>query len=180
MIFAAPLGIAVLLYAGTGSWFSFGTVNHGTLIDPPRAVPPEEVALVGGGRVPATFLTRKWTLLHHAEGDCGSACLAVLRSMRQAHRALGRDRGRVQRLLLLASESPPPPEESGVADLTAARSTSAWRRTLEEPGGTGASSGIWLVDPRGFVMLYFAPESGPRAIKDDLKRLLKYSKWQTG
>ena len=177
-VFAAPPLLALIFYIGVGSWFEPGTVNRGALLDPPRPAPQGDLLLVNGTALPANWLDRRWTLVHFAADGCGSACEAALLAMRQAHRALGRNEGRVQRLLLLPEAAPVPAE----VDYPAAWVTPQWYRVLRDPGHEGeeARSGTWLVDPRRFVVLYFPTGTGPRAIKDDLTRLLKHSKWQTG
>ena len=183
-VFAAPPVLALVFYAGVGTWFAPGTVNRGSLLDPPRPAPRGPLVLANGEALPEGFLDRRWTLLHLAADGCGSACEEALRAMRQAHLALGRNRMRVQRLLLLPASSPPP---AGI-DHTAATATAAWRRALRAPdvgdpatAGAGRGRGrVWLVDPRRFVVSYFPAGAGPRAIKDDLTRLLRHSKWQTG
>ena len=96
-VFTAPLVLALVLYAGVGSWFEPGTVNRASLLDPPRPVPPERLVLANGESLPADYLDRRWTLVHLAASGCGNACEAALRAMRRAHRALGRNQGRVQR-----------------------------------------------------------------------------------
>lgn len=183
-VFAAPPVLALVFYAGVGTWFAPGTVNRGSLLDPPRPAPRGPLVLANGEALPEGFLDRRWTLLHLAADGCGSACEEALRAMRQAHLALGRNRMRVQRLLLLPASSSPP---AGI-DHPAAAATAAWRRALRAPdaggpAGAGAGrgrGGVWLVDPRRFVVSYFPAGAGPRAIKDDLTRLLRHSKWQTG
>ena len=183
-VFAVPPVLALVFYAGVGTWFAPETVNRGSLLDPPRPAPPDRLVLASGEALPEGFLDRRWTLLHLAADGCGSACEAALRAMRQAHQALGRNRMRVQRLLLLPASASPPAD----IDHPAAAATSAWRRALRAPDADGPDStgagkgrgGVWLVDPRRFVVSYFAAGAGPRAIKDDLTRLLRHSKWQTG
>ena len=177
-VFMAPLVLALVLYAGVGSWFEPGTVNRASLLDPPRPVPPERLVLANGESLPADYLDRRWTLVHLAASGCGNACEAALRAMRRAHRALGRNQGRVQRLLLVPATSLLPAE----ADHPVARVTPAWDQVLRdsEVAGARTGSGIWLVDPRRFVVSYFPTGAGPRAIKHDLTRLLKLSRWQTG
>ena len=178
-VFAMPPVLALVFYAGVGSWFDPETVNRGSLLDPARPAPRDRLVLTNGDALPEDFLDRRWTLVHLAADGCGSACEAALQAMRQAHLALGRDRVRVQRLLLVPAVSSPP----GGLDHPAAMVTAAWRRTLRGPDGGGAEKErgvVWLVDPRRFVVSYFSAGIGPRAIKDDLTRLLKHSKWQTG
>ena len=178
VVFVAPPLLALVFYFGVGSWFEPGTVNRGALLDPPRLAPEGGLVLVNGDALPADWLDRRWTLVHLATDGCGGACEAALRALRQAHRALGRNESRVQRLLLLPEASPFPPE----ADHPVARVTPEWHRVLRDPSREGeeGQSGTWLVDPRRFVVSYFPADTGPRAIKDDLTRLLKHSKWQTG
>ena len=177
-VFTAPPLLAFVFYSGIGSWFEPGTVNRGSLLDPPRSAPEGALVLADGDALPGDYLDRRWTLVHLAANGCGSDCEAALRAMRQAHRALGRNESRVQRLLLLPEAWPPPAE----ADHPVARVTPAWYRALRDAGREGEEghSGTWLVDPRRFVVLYFPASAGPRAIKEDLNRLLKLSKWQTG
>lgn len=177
-VFVAPPVLALVFYAGVGSWFAPETVNRGSLLDPPRPAPRDRLVLVSGDVLPEDFLDRRWTLVHLTADGCGSACGAVLEAMRQAHLALGRDRARVQRLVLVPAASSLPAD----IDHPAAAATAAWRRSLRGPpdGGAEKGRGVWLVDPRRFVVSYFPAGVGPRAIKDDLARLLKHSKWQTG
>ena len=123
-VFAAPPLLALVFYSGVGSWFEPGTVNRGALLDPPRPAPEGGLVLVNGNALPADWLYRRWTLVHLAADGCGSACEAALRAMRQAHRALGRNESRVQRLLLLPDASPPPAK----IDHPVAWVTPAWHR----------------------------------------------------
>ena len=177
-VFAVPPVLALVFYAGVGSWFAPGSVNRGSLLEPPRPAPRDALVLTNGDVLPSEFLDRRWTLVYLAVDACRRPCEKNLEAMRQAHRALGRNRTRVQRLLLLAAASPAP----AVADHPVARVTPAWDRALRDDAGDEGerTSGIWLVDPRRFVILRFASGAGPRAIKHDLDRLLKLSKWQTG
>ena len=161
-VFVAPPVLALVFYAGVGSWFDPGTVSRGSLIDPPRPAPRAPLVLVNGGVLPADHLDRRWTIVHLARDGCRRACEEALQAMRLAHRALGRNRTRVQRLLLLPAASPPSVE----ADCPVARVTPAWDRALRESDrdeGTG-TAGIWLVGPAPFRDLAF---SGRRRTKDD-------------
>ena len=177
-VFAVPPVLALIFYAGFGSWFSPGGVNRGVLLDPPRPAPPDTLVLTNGAVLSERFLDRRWTLVYLAADGCKGACETDLKAMRQAHRALGRNQDRVQRLLLLPAASPAPAE----TDHPMARVTPAWARVLygDEREGGMQHAGIWLVDPRRFVISRFPSGTGPRAIKHDLDRLLKLSKWQTG
>ena len=181
-VFAAPIALAFVFHAGSGSWFVPASGNRAALLDPPRPVPVDRVVLLSGELLPAGYFDRRWTLVHLAAGECADGCAAALRAMRQARLALGRYRTRVQRLLLLPAGVPSP--GAAVADHPVARATPAWRQVLRPPDSAGgrskAGGGLWLVDPRRFVISYFPPGAGPRAIKHDLARLLRLSRWRTG
>ena len=177
-VFATPPLLAFVFFIGVGSWFEPGSVNRGSLLEPARPAPSGPLVLASGELLPSGFLDRRWTLVHLAPRGCEAACEAALEAMRQAHRALGRHRGRVQRLLLVPAGAFPAAE----GDHPVAEVTPAWRRVLRdfENGEVGREAAIWLVDPRRFVISYFPAGTGPRAIKDDLTRLVRLSKWQTG
>ena len=178
VVFAAPPLFAFVFYTGVGSWFDPGSVNRGSLLEPARPAPVDPLVLASGELLPSGFLDRRWTLVHFAARGCEAPCDAALQAMRQAHRALGRHQGRVQRLLLV----PPGATSPAGGDHPVAVVTPAWHRVLRvsENGETGSEAAIWLVDPRRYVISYFPAGVGPRAIKDDLTRLIKLSKWQTG
>ena len=181
-VFTAPITLAFVFHAGAGSWFVPAAGNRAALLDPPRPVPADRIVLRSGAPLPADYFDRRWTLVHLAVDECAEGCAAALRAMRQAHLALGRYRTRVQRLLLVPVGDPFP--GAAETDHPVARATPAWRQVLHDPDSAGneskAVSGLWLVDPRRFVISYFPPGTGPRAIKHDLARLLKLSRWQTG
>ena len=181
-VFTAPLAVAVVLHSGVGTWFVPSTVNRAVLLDPPRPVPDERLVLVDGRRLPSDFLDRRWTLVHFAADGCVESCEAVLKAMRQAHQALGRNRTRVQRLLLVPPTRSSPHLLPVGADQPVARATPAWERSLRGAGSgeSGNHGGVWLVDPRRFLVSFFPADAGPRAIKKDLGRLVKLSRWQTG
>lgn len=177
-VFVAPPVLALIFYAGAGSWFTPGSVNRGSLLEPPRPAPRDALVLTNGDVLPARFLDRRWTLVYLGVDGCGRTCETDLEAMRQAHRALGRNQARVQRLLLLPVGSPAPVDP----ELPVARATPAWEAVLggDEHDGGNRRAGIWLVDPRRYVVSRFPSGTGPRALKHDLDRLLKLSKWQTG
>lgn len=179
-LFLAPFFLALLFHAGVGSWFERGTVNRGSLIEPPRPAPPGALPLAQGGELEAARLDRHWTLIYVAGDGCGDACAEALKTMRQTHLALGRHRDRVQRFLFLPSGASP---EAGAAacECEVVRLTAAWRAFLSvESGGALTQGGLFVLDPRRFLVLHFPPDVAPRALKSDLDRLLRYSRWQTG
>ena len=175
--------VAIFAAPPLGSWLLFRYTNvgrdataHGTLIQPPRPLP--DVVLVdaagGSGR-----LHGRWTLLYLSSGDCAASCTEALYRMRQSRLATGTRAEHVQRVLVLATEP------SGLARL-AADWPGQWFVTDADFAGSGAfqfgpgddpfaAGRLYLVDPRGYLMMSYAPGADPEGIITDLKRLLRYS-----
>jgi cytochrome oxidase Cu insertion factor (SCO1/SenC/PrrC family) len=185
LLFFAPLGLAFFLYYGVG-WRPGSRVNHGELIDPPRPLP--RVALMridpdgAAGRLTAPdFLTRKWTLLYWGAGACTGRCKTDLYNTRQVRIALDRDMDRVQRVFaaqgdccdveFLRTQHP---------DLITVRATPDAASILAllrlSPGDhPETAERVYLIDPLGNVMMFYAPDARPKGMLEDLKRLLGLS-----
>jgi hypothetical protein len=185
LLFFAPLACAFLLYYGIG-WRPSGRVNHGELIDPPRPLPAVALPRVApdgavDSMMPTDFLTHKWTLLYWGAGDCSERCKIDLYDTRQVRIALNRDMDRVQRVFVaqgrccdldfLRRQHP---------DLITVRATSEadpilklLRLSVTDDPTT--ANRIYLIDPLGNVMMYYAPGARPKGMLEDLKRLLGLS-----
>jgi hypothetical protein len=82
------------------AWFAYyvikpaGGKSYGDLL-PTQALPAlsQDPAFVQKAK-------GRWLLVHRLEGDCDASCEEVLYATRQAHLMLGRERSRVQRVVL--------------------------------------------------------------------------------
>lgn len=167
LMFFAPLGVAFLLYYGN-AWRPGGRVNHGELIQPPRPLPD--------AGLPAPYsLQHKWTLLYVQLGSCDELCLKRLYDTRQVRTALDRDMDRVQRILIA---------EPGCCDMQALRKVhpdliSVSRGAALEPLldllPSPDSHRVYLVDPLGNLMMFYAAGSEAKGMLEDMKRLLRLS-----
>jgi hypothetical protein len=167
LLFFAPLLLAFLVYYGSG-WRPAGRTNHGQLIEPPRALP------VTGA---AVMLHGKWSLLYVGDEDCRLACDNTLYFMRQTQLGLGNLIPRVQRIFLRTRDCcGPPMQQSGQPPLllldAAGAESAALRAAL--PSERDASS-IFIVDPRGNLMLRYQATDDPKGLREDLKKLLALS-----
>jgi hypothetical protein len=186
LLFFAPLGLAFLLYYGVG-WRPAGRVNRGELIDPPRPLPAVALPRVGAaaGAAPRLtapdFLTHKWTLLYWGAGACLERCKTDLYDTRQVRIALDRDMDRVQRVWVaqgqccdldfLRLQHP---------DLITVRATPEAAPILAQLRLSAAddpatADRVYLIDPLGNVMMFYAPGAKPKGMLEDLKRLLGLS-----
>jgi hypothetical protein len=167
LMFFAPLAASFILYYGHG-WHPGGQVNHGELIEPPRPLPDS-------GLPAPKSLQHKWTMLYVQRGPCDALCLQRLYDMRQVRTALDRDMGRVQRVLIADADCC---DEQKLLEMhpdliTAAAGVAVepLLAALPEPN----SHRIYLVDPLGNVMMFYAADAPPKGILEDLKRLLRLS-----
>ncbi len=155
-LFLLPLVLAQLAFRQ--GWLEGShTINKGQLLSPP---------------LEATHLFEddgKWRLVYVRPANCDASCEQSLYILGQTHLALGRELDRVVPLVLTrqAVQDPDHPKLS--------------YRQLASTSPL-AEGGLFLADPRGFVMLRYEPVAERDAAlalgKDmlsDLKKLLKLS-----
>ena len=176
VFFFLPVVGAWLLNVYAPDWRPFGTVNHGTLVQPVRPVSAVRLRHFDGTAVDPGYLSERWTLVHLLEGDCGRSCIDALARSRQVHRALGDDMHRVQILLVRAAPADTRPAElpPGIAFAVA---DGDWMASFTDTDAVARRDpGIYLVDPRGYLMMGYPQDVDRRALLADLERLLKISK----
>ncbi len=181
LAFIAPLLVAAWMQRiafREGVWHS---TNHGTLIQPPLALADFQLPTHAGSVFMLANLKGKWTLLYSAPSasECAEPCRKAIYHMRQIRLALGREMERVQRVLLAAPESvwlgELAAEYAGMDIVLDAGSPGALLQQLMQQSAT-VRDGLYLIDPLGNVMMAYAPETDPRDILKDLKKLLRNSK----
>lgn len=176
-LFVVPLLAAVGWYAlapGTAP----APATHGTLVDPARPLEEFSVPVSGDdGAFTLEDLRGRWTLVHVVDRGCETACTERLHYTRQIRTALGRDRQRVQRVVLARAGRATPGLEPVLAEHPDLRILStAGNRPLrgQLPAGTDART-VLLIDPLGNLMMRFDPDVEPDGILEDLEKLLKLS-----
>ena len=178
LMFFAPLGLSFYLYYGK-DWHPGGRVNAGELIEPARPLPSPALPLLGMGETNPQFLKGKWTLLYLQHGRCDDECRRHLYDTRQVRLALDREMNRVQRVFigdgdccdLQALKAAHP-------DLIAIRASPADEpllALLPKVAGAVNTHRVYLIDPLGNVMMFYAPEAKSKGMLDDMKRLLRLS-----
>ena len=178
LLFFAPLGLAFYLYYGP-AWHPGGRVNSGVLIEPARPLPALALPLLGSGNTAPNFLRGRWTLLLVESGPCAAACRARLYDTRQVRLALDRDMQRVQRAFITGGGGDAEFLRRQHPDLIVIRASAAAADLLALLPGedTNAASAprVYLVDPLGNLMMFYAGGVKPKGMLDDLKRLLRLS-----
>jgi cytochrome oxidase Cu insertion factor (SCO1/SenC/PrrC family) len=184
LMFFAPLGLSFYLYYGK-KWHPGGRVNAGELIEPARPLPALALPLAsppaehGANQTNPQFLTGKWTFLYVQHGRCDDECRRHLYDTRQVRLALDREMTRVQRVFIGDEDCCNLAELKAThPDLIAIRASSADEPLLALlPMRAGAvnSHRVYLIDPLGNVMMFYAPEDKPKGMLEDMKRLLRLS-----
>ncbi|MEZ5497847.1 MAG: hypothetical protein R3E77_00320 [Steroidobacteraceae bacterium] len=164
-LFFLPLLAAFYLYY-VGGWRPAAATNHGELLRPAIALPA-----VNG------LLRERWTLVYVGDGRCDDDCERALWVMRQTRLSLNNDMARVARLFLATSnccrEQFLQREHAGL-DVVAADSGDAAGIAARFPVEARGKS-IFLVDPRGNLMMQTNAGDDPKGLLEDLKKLLKLS-----
>jgi len=169
---AAPTVAAWLAYF---VWPPQARTNYGKLVEP-RALSDPELRRPDGTSFHLSQLRGKWVLLQVDSAACGEECRNKLVYMRQARLALGKDAERVERVWLLDDDAIPDPavlrEHDGLTVARAPRTTLlADLHAPENP-----ETYIFLVDPRGNLMLRFPGDPDGRRMLRDLSLLLRVSR----
>ena len=176
-LFLLPMLIASAMY-----WFSVrpDAAHHGDLISPPRSLHFSPMLTWQNKPFPEAGLHGKWSLLYVTPAPCSEQCAARVYLMRQIHAALGKDMGRVQRIMLVA-ENPEGAQLDAIQRdypdlIIIAKPVEVVAQMAGQLAVQGkADDGIYLIDPQGNAMMHYPPGFGPGGIHQDLIRLLKYS-----
>lgn len=177
-MFLLPLVAAWMMSAGMFNLGPQSTVNHGSLVQPPVTVEWSE-------EYQSLFLGH-WSIVYKIPTPCLSACTESVIGLRQMHTATGRHQDRVRIVLWLSERSDElshqllelDPKANILVSEKATRSMGTSLEQLIRPvvlDGTLSGSGF-MIDPLGNIMMHYSANTDAQKIKQDLKRLLTYSK----
>lgn len=181
-----PMAVAWLLYFHGGELRPASRTHNGVLLQPPL-----QLQAVGS---PETLLGGRWALLVVTDqATCDDPCRQALYYARQVNIALGKDQGRMTRLLLTAQplrdiaevrDSFPglrivPVTAALVAMFAAPVAVEGVAESVVE-GAEGPVTAfgrqrIFLVDPIGNIMMVYPPDAFGRPLLEDIKHLLRIS-----
>jgi cytochrome oxidase Cu insertion factor (SCO1/SenC/PrrC family) len=176
IFFVAPIIAVIAMYKL--DWRPQGA-SVGELITPAYLLQtPKTLKLSDGKVVNKEFWADKWSMVYVAD-VCAVSCKAKLRNMRQIHVSLYKEIPRMQRVLIT--------EQADVADLKQihpelqilngdAGALSELHEQFSQKGAPAYKADqLYLVDPRGFLMMRYAANADPALIRKDIVRLMKYS-----
>ena len=169
-IFAIPIAASLLTYRFMRP---DATANYGELLLPPAAITAQSFGRADGGRFTFSGLGGKWVLVASDSGECAAACAEKLATLRQVRLALGRNASRVARVLVVDDLRPP---AAGITKDFAGTEVAITPAGMSlPPGAANDRAHIYLVDPRGNVMMRWPAGADRKRILGDLQRLLKAS-----
>ncbi len=165
-----PILLAGVMYFVFPGWIPSATTNEGELITPP----------IQSIRVNDKLIqNEKWVLIQPSGPECNEACERILYLSRQVVAGLGKDAGRVERVLLapegrstafmemLARSHPDVRVIIQQVELQPLRSRITTEPTLEPT--------LFLMDPKGNIMMFYTLEKAGKPMLNDLKHLLRLS-----
>ena len=166
-LFFVPLAASFILYYGV-NWRPAGGSNHGELLQPVRQLPAD-----------AQPLLEKWALVYVGDGSCASEdCKRALWVGRQARTLLNQEASRVNRALLATEACCDlaflDQEHAGIKVFDVSEPAARAELLALLPPGDHARD-LFVVDPRGNIIMRFDTREDPRGLLSDLKKLLKPS-----
>ena len=174
-VFVLPIALSWYLVFYTDFARNTGGVQYGDLITPPRQLQNISLIPVGEDEMAHT-LYGKWSLLFFVNGLCDARCEENLYRVRQIRLAVGRRLSRVQRVMIFKQSDNVKAPTDWLAKQFPGQlygiSEAAFLTQFEDLKVPGA---LFLVDPRGFLMMRYAKEADPSGIIRNLSRLLRIS-----
>ena len=176
IFFVAPIIAVVAMYKL--DWRPQGK-SVGELITPAYLLQmPKSVTLSDGKQIGAEFWKDKWSMVYVAK-QCEKNCLNKLRNMRQIHVSLYKEIPRMQRVLITSQTDVTELKQMHPELFVFNQPINAIEQLNTQFEETGVQANhadkLYLVDPRGFLMMRYAPEIDPALIRKDIVRLMKYS-----
>ena len=177
-IFALFLGPVILVMLMRSPWWQYqpaGLKNHGHLVQPAVLLPADEFQ----------DLDQKWIILYVIDQPCEQACIEQVTSLRQIHKAAGRNRE--QLAILMLSQGPVQATLKSRLDSIYTQfdwfsgdetTTLGVLETINEKvfvNSGDSSTHTYILDPNRNVILAYGAINDPNDIHKDLKRLLKWS-----
>jgi cytochrome oxidase Cu insertion factor (SCO1/SenC/PrrC family) len=169
-VFAVPIVASFVAYT---FFRPEATANYGELLLPPATVTSQPFERLAGGAFQFDQLRGKWVLVASDSGACPADCREKLHAMNQTRSALGRNASRVEKVFVVDDVRAPDPQALAAYPGLLVAVT---RRGLTLPtGAANDRAHIYLVDPRGNVMMRWPAKPQYKRMFRDLERLLKAS-----
>jgi hypothetical protein len=152
--------------------------NYGALIDPREHPLPElSSKLLDGKPVSLSDYQGQWLMLQVDSGDCGEPCAKKLFELRQLRLMQGKEMDRIDTVWLITDDKPLSTVLMRAYDGTrmVRVNADALRAWLPVEPNTRMEDHIYVIDPRGHLMMRFPKDADPKKVKADMTKLLMAS-----
>ncbi len=175
LTFVAPVVVAyVVFFFGNVSTFT----NKGEILNPIVDISALNLKDENNTLIAKEKLTYKWRLISFVGSDCDEACNSRLYDVRQIHKTLGKNQHRVLRMIVHLG----PPSEAFnkviEAEYPNALKFYGEEKVINDALGKTANikeNEIYIMDPRGNIMMRFTQDQPNKDFQKDLGKLLKAS-----
>lgn len=151
--------------------------NYGTLIEPQRPVPALSLANLDGTAFDLQKLRGSWVFVMVDGGGCDTRCTGKLLMMRQQRTMTGKDRDRIERVWLISDQVPLPivlmREYEGTHFIRGPPQPLWDFFAVPDASDARLEDHIWVIDPRGNLMLRWPKNAEVNGVKRDVAKLLK-------
>jgi len=159
--------------------------NRGELIDPPRPLVSLQMISADGNNVDLAALFGRWTYVFFVEAGCDESCKQLADAIERVRLSQGKNEKRVRLMVItLNPDSLSSLEEirlimpkTIVLGVSASRREQLLRQFMLQGGESMPQSGsVFLVDPRGNLMMNYPAKTDPTDLRKDISRLLRASR----
>lgn len=178
LVFVGPLALAIVLFAFRDRLPIPGPRTVGELIVPAVPVPDLHPRSLAAAPLTESIPRGRWTLAYLTAGGCDLQCEANLFKMRQVRLLVGRDRDRVDRLLLITGPTRPGGLDEIIKrypKLPIGELNAADQHALVQVLSAELPDHVFIVDPLGNAMMRYPTDVTAKGLLKDLKHLLKVS-----
>lgn len=163
------------------SYYFFGdrpsVASNGQLINPVIDIKDFNLTNASGELLNNDELTPKWRMYYFVSASCNSKCQKDLYNIRQLNVALGKNKDRVQHVIVHLEQ--PENDFNQLLETEHQQAIRLFTKVENMPQLSAQdvnSKSIYLVDPLGNVMMKFENNLKPKLILKDIKKLLKISR----
>lgn len=164
--FIVPLLVAVGLQQS--GWRPQHTRNRGELLQPPVALADLPLRHADGSEYHYAPQEQRWQIAVVPPKDCGQACVGLVSDLGKVWQLQGRRADRLQVLWF----GPLPPQAVPFRALVQMQEDAALNARLPQLATSGAPS-LYLIDPRAFLVMRYAPGADAGDLRADVTQLLK-------
>lgn len=177
LVFIIPILVSWYLVFFSDFKKGDGGTQKGELISPVIPLGEPEVFNLKSKTIES--INGKWTLLFFVENECNKLCEDKLYQLRQIRLALGKDRDKVDRLLVSKNKQQWSQYTNSFngqkyIDPTS-RDYNRLIKKLNDYAGLDLKA-TYLIDPYGFLMMKYPQDDNPMGTIKDIERLIKNQK----